>query len=102
MFFRVQSSFLLFSTLQSNLTQAFSAKDAGLPLKSIYDCSFTLKELMKKVENNCRSFDKSQKGKLTVDDLYNVVKCQVKPAKKKKTPFKRLLNIIIYHPGHHI
>lgn len=35
------------------------------------------KELMKKVENNCRSFDKSQKGKLTVDDLYNVVKCQV-------------------------
>ena len=32
---------------------------------------------MRKVENNCVSFDRNGKGKLTVDDLYNVVKCQV-------------------------
>jgi hypothetical protein len=34
-------------------------------------------ELLRKVENNCTSFDREGKGKLTVDDLYTVVKCQV-------------------------
>ena len=33
------------------------------------------KELLKKVETQCKTFD--GKGKLTVDDYYNVLKCQV-------------------------
>ena len=31
-------------------------------------------ELALKIEANMRRFDKTQKGKLTVDDIYNVVK----------------------------
>ena len=33
------------------------------------------KALRDKIENQCKSFD--GKGKLTVDDLYNVIKVQV-------------------------
>ena len=33
------------------------------------------KALKEKIENQCKSFD--GKGKLTVDDLYNVIKVQV-------------------------
>ena len=34
------------------------------------------KALKEKIENQCKSFD--GKGKLTVDDLYNVIKVQVR------------------------
>ena len=34
------------------------------------------KALREKIENQCKSFD--GKGKLTVDDLYNVLKIQVR------------------------
>ena len=40
---------------------------------------FKPQDMMKKIANQCATFD--GKGKLTVDDLYSVIKVQVKQLK---------------------